>query len=190
MAIDKQTVIDILRSTETQTINFSFTGSTGMKITIQPAHFARVADAIAEDRISVVYRGGGIARGMAKYSSKAEGTDAANTFYIGRNSASSNDFKGLMVHEAVHAIFDLWSSRVPWLDNEAAAYIAQGYFLRNVGYARSRMNQLGQPYLGLMVIDTVLSGDDISYWLGELRNSLNSDQLYHSYIRTDFQGDG
>src|SRR5688500_16894024 len=109
MAIDKQTVIDILRSTETQTINFTFTGSTGMKITIQPAHFTRVADAISEDRISVVYRGGGgVARGMAKYSSKAEGNDAANTFYIGRNTASSNDFKGLMVHEAVHAIFDLW----------------------------------------------------------------------------------
>jgi len=191
MAITKEKVLDIMRGSNTQKISFSFTGSTGIKIQIRPEHFTRVATAISEDRISIVE--GGVSAGMAKYSSRAEGTDAANTLYVPRNSnATSKDFKGLIVHESVHAIFDLYSSRVPWVDNEAAAYVAQGYYLRNAGHPRRLINENGGAYYGLMIIDSIFDGDDeqSQFWLDALRNSLLSDPLYHSYIRSQFIGDG
>ena len=191
MAITKQNIIDIMKGSRAQSINFSFTGSTGMKITIEPAHFTTVANAISEDRIKIVE--GGVSPGMAKYSSKTQGTDAANTLYVPRNSnASSKDFKGLVVHEAVHAIFDLYRSSVPWLDNEAAAYVAQGYYLRNAEQSLKYINENGPAYYGLMIVDAIVDGDDeqIKFWLDALRNSLNSDPLYHGYIRSQFNGDG
>lgn len=191
MAITKENVLEIMRGSNTQKISFSFTGSTGMKIQIRPAHFTSVATAISENRISIVE--GSVTAGMAKYSSRTDGKDAANTLYIPKKSSmGSKDLKALVVHECVHAIFDLYSSRVPWVDNEAAAYIAQGYYLRNSGYPRGLINQDGGAGYGLNIVDSILEGDDdqSQFWLDALRNSLLSDPLYHSYIRSQFIGDG
>jgi hypothetical protein len=185
----KERMIGILRGSDTQRIKFSFTGSTGIAISVDGGSFRRVAQALEENRIHV--QTGGVADGWAKYSARAEGTSAANTFYIGANNTSSRDFDGLIVHEAVHAAFDLTNSTLPWLDNEAAAYIAQGYYLRNSGYSASRMNTLGMPYLGRMIVNEIRSGGDVQgFWMEQLRDSLLSDPQYHSYIRGTFTGDG
>lgn len=185
----REQMIRILRSSDTQRINFSFTGSTGITIAVDGSSFRRVAQALEEDRIHV--QTGGVRDGWAKYSARAEGTSAANTFYIGANNLSSRDFDGLIVHEAVHASFDLTSSQIPWLDNEIAAYIAQGYYLRNSGYSTARMDTLGMPYLGRMIVNEIRSGGDVQgFWMEQLRDSLLSDPQYHSYIRGTFTGDG
>jgi hypothetical protein len=52
------------------------------------------------------------------------------------------------------------------------------------------MNQTGQPYLGRMIINDIIDGNDITFWMDALRNSLLSDPQYHGYIRGTFTGDG
>jgi len=184
----KEKMIRILRDGDAQRVNFSFTGSTGLTIAVDGSHLRAVAQALADDTIKV--QTGGVAEGWAKYSARAEGTSAANTFYIGANNYSSRDFNGLIVHEAVHAWFDLDSRTLPWLDNEAAAYMAQGHYLRNSGFRLSRMNQTGMPYLGRMIINDIIAGNDTAFWMESLRDSLLSDPQYHDYIRGTFTGDG
>lgn len=185
----RERVIGILRSGDTQRIRFSITGSGGAQISVDGSSFRRVAQAIEENRISV--QSGGVADGWAKYSARQEGSSAANTLYVGANNFSSRDFEGLIVHEAVHASFDLTSSTLPWIDNEVAAYIAQGYYLRNSGYSTDRMDHLGLPYLGRMIVNEIRTGGDINgFWMEQLRASLLADPTYHGYIRGTFTGDG
>lgn len=191
MPVTNQQLIDILRGSNTQKISFSFTGTTGMKINIKATHFNRVADALSEGRISISH--GNVPAGTAKYSARTAGTDAANTFYLPKSAnIGSKDMKGLLVHESVHAVFDLYSSNLPWVDNEAAAHIAQGYYLRNVGYPRKWMHQDSGAYHGLMVVDAILDGQPelAQASLDALRDGLRNAPLYAGYINGTFNGDG
>lgn len=185
----RQHLMTVLRSGDAQRIHFSFTGSTGRNISVDGSSFSRVAQAVEGNTIHVV--AGGVASGWAKYSARAEGDSQANTFYIGANQYSSRDFDGLLIHESVHASFDSTHTTIPWLDNETAAYIAQGYYLRNTGYRRARMDHLGMPYYGTMIVDSIVRGEGIDqFWLEAMHGSLVSNPTYHSYIRGTFTGDG
>ncbi|HNU07041.1 MAG TPA: hypothetical protein PKO33_04685 [Pyrinomonadaceae bacterium] len=185
----RERVMLILRSSDAQRISFSITGASGSAITVNGAMLGQVAQAIEDGTITV--QSGGVGDGWAKYSARAEGSDAANTLYVGTNNTGSRDFAGLIVHEAVQAAFDLARTTIPWIDNEVVAYIAQGYYYRNSGFRTSRMDPLGMPYLGRMIVDDIRSGGDAGdFWIGELRASLLADPTYHSYIRGTFTGDG
>ncbi|HEY0426785.1 MAG TPA: hypothetical protein VGC76_03160 [Pyrinomonadaceae bacterium] len=186
----REQLMQVLRSGDAQRIHFTFTGSTGLSISVDGSSFRRVAQAVEENRITV-QPSTTVRPGWAKYSARAENGDEANTFYMGAGDHSSRDFDGLLVHESVHASFDLTHTTIPWLDNETAAYIAQGYYLRNTGFPRSRFDTLGMPYYGLMIIDAIIRGEGIDqFWLEELHSTLLSNETYHSYIRTTFEGDG
>jgi len=190
----KEQMIRVLRSSDTQRIHFSFTGSTGIAISVDGSTFRRVAQAIEEDRVHVVE--GGVAGGWAQYSARDNALrhTAANTFYVGADQHWSRAFDALLVHESVHASFDLTSSSLPWLDNETAAYIAQGYYLRNTGFSSNRLDHVGQtnqPYLGLQIVESIVRDGAVdSFWLDQLHGSLLSSPQYHSYIRGTFTGDG
>ncbi len=185
----RQRIIRILRNSDTQRIRFSITGSTGTQIEVDGSTFRRVANAIEANEISIHM--GGVPPEVAKYSARAEGGSAANTLYIGTNLYSSRDFDGLIVHEAVHASFDLTSTRIEWIDNEAVAYIAQGYYLRNSGFPMNRMNTMGMPYFGRMIVNAIRNGEDPNgFWMDALVAQLRSDPLYAGYINSCFQGDG
>jgi hypothetical protein len=186
----KQQMIDILRDNQTRRIRFSFTGSTGATISIGPAAFDRVATALGNDDIKVVE--GRFTTDIAMYSARADtakNTDA-NTFYLGRNPRFSRTFNALIVHESVHAWFDLTKVTIPWLDNEAAAYIAQGFYLRNGGYPRYRLELGSETSVAYLMVNEIVSGGDAQYFLDALRDSLNADPQYHDYIRGTFTGDG
>ena len=181
-------VMRILRNSDTARISFSFRGSEGT-VTVNAGTFRRVAEAIENNEITVQM--GGVPENVAKYSARAEGSSAANTLYIGRNLYSSRDFDALIVHEAVHASFDLTSTRIQWIDNEVAAYIAQGYYLRNSGYSTERMDSMGMPYFGRMIVNAIRGGESAEgFWMDALTNALQSDPLYAPYINSCFQGDG
>jgi hypothetical protein len=186
----REQLMGVLRSRDAQRIRFSFSGSTGISIAVDGSTFRRVAQAVEENQISV-QSSATVPRGWAKYSARAENGDAANTFYIGAGDHSSRDFDGLLIHESVHASFDLTRTTIPWLDNETTAYIAQGYYLRNTGYPRSRMDTLGMPYYGVMIVDSIIRDGSVDqFWLDALHGSLESSPTYHNYIRTTFEGDG
>ena len=179
----KEQMIQVLNDSQTRRISFSLSGSTGISISVDSSSFRRVSDAISNDTIHVSE--GGIASGWAQYNSRN------NTFSVSTGQEFSRAFNALLVHESVHASFDLTRSSLPWLDNEVAAYIAQGYYLRNSGFPRARLDELGQPYVGVLIVDSIIrTGSPDSTLIQELQGSLLSSTQYHSYIRTNFTGNG
>lgn len=188
----KEQMISILRSGEAHRISFSFSGSTGATVSVNARSFARVADALADGSVRVVE--GRFPNDIAMYSSAADTPNGfeANTFYLGNNPRYSRFFNALICHESVHASFDLTRSTLPWIDNEAAAYIAQAYYARNSGLPRTSYEYGSHSILAYSIVEGMRANNtsDISFFLGELRNSLNADPMYHSYIAGQFSGDG
>jgi hypothetical protein len=183
----KEQMVAILRSEETARIRFAY-ASGQVSVNITAAIFRRVATALANDRLHVVE--GRHDTNMITYSAWADGDDAANTFYLGRNQRWSRDFNALVVHESVHAYFDLTRTEIPWADNEAVAYIAQGFYLRNSGFPESRM-EIGNHYrVGYLIAGTLAQGFDASTMIADLRSNLLADPNYSHYITATFHGDG
>ena len=186
----KEQMIGILGSNETRRIHFSFRGTGGSQISIDQANFRRVASALSGGQISIVENR--FSTDIAMYSARADASTnvAANTFYLGRNPRWSRTFNALIVHESVHASLDLDRTTIPWIDNEAAAYIAQGYYLRNSGFPRYRLELGSETSIGYLMVNEIIAGGDADYFLNALRDSLNASPQYHSYIRGTFTGDG
>ncbi|HMJ08478.1 MAG TPA: hypothetical protein VK468_05700 [Pyrinomonadaceae bacterium] len=183
----KEQMIEILRSSETSRIRFTYRHSSVTAV-INSDVFRRVASGLASGHFHVVP--GRHAENKITYSAWGDGDDAANTFYLGNNPRYSRDFNALVVHEAVHAYFDLARVTIPWADNESVAYIAQGYYLRNSGYPESRI-EFGEPYrTGYFIANTLANGVDASTMIDDLRANLLGDSRYGHYITATFHGDG
>ncbi len=191
----KEQMVSILRSEETARISFSFTGSAvgmslGRPISLNGATFRRVATGLSNNTLHVVE--GHFDENRMVYAAWDDDTNGyeANTFYLGNTPRYSRDFNGLVVHESVHAYFDLARTSIQWVDNEAAAYIAQAYYLRNSGYSQSRM-PLGSPIrIASMAIGDMRAGGDASTLIDAIRDSLRNNPDYESYIGGSFTGDG
>ena len=188
----KEQMIGVLRSSETSRIRFNFRGNSGTTISVDQSSFLRVADALQNNQISVVE--GRFNTDIAMYSSRADAgsNTAANTFYLGRNPRYSRLFNALVVHESVHASFDLTSSTLPWLDNESAAYIAQAYYAKNSGLPRTAFEFGSESIIAYSIVEGMRTNNtsDVDFFLGALRDSLNASPQYHSYIGGTFTGDG
>jgi hypothetical protein len=183
----KEQMIAILRDRDTARISFNYQ-SVGASASINAESFTRVADGLSSGHFSVVE--GRHSQNMITYSAWADGNDAANTFYLGNNLRWSRDFNALVVHEAVHAFFDLTRTTIPWLENEAVAYIAQGYYLRNSGYPQARLEEDAPHELGYRVAREYAARRSGSEWITLLRDLLNTDSRYSSYIHGSFTGNG
>ncbi len=192
----KEHRLGILRNGDTARIRFSFNGaavtamSLGTPISIDGSTFRRVATALANNTLHVVENHFSENKMVyAAWDDDANGYEA-NTFYLGNTPRYSRDFNGLVVHESVHAFFDLTRFSVQWVDNEAAAYIAQAYYLRNSGYAQSRI-PIGSPLrVASLFVGDMTAGGDASSLLDSIRDSLRSNPDYESYIGGSFTGDG
>ena len=183
----REQMISILRDRDTARVRFTYRGG-GRSDVINADSFQRVANDLASGHLNVVE--GRHSTNMITYSAWAEGANSGNTFYLGNNLRWSRDFNALVVHESVHAFFDVTRTSIPWLDNEAAAYIAQGYYLRNSGYPQSRLEE-DEPYeIGYRVARELAAGRSGSDWMFILRDKLNTDSRYSSYIHGSFSGDG
>ncbi len=114
----REQMLSVLRNRETQRINFNFTGTTSINISVDGSSFRRVARAIEGNTIHI--ETSGVAAGWAKYSSRddARHNTRANTFYIGAGETWSRTFDALLVHESVHASFDLTHSVLPWIETK------------------------------------------------------------------------
>jgi nucleoid-associated protein YgaU len=75
---------------------------------------------------------------------------------------------------------------MPWLDNEAIAYIAQGFYILSAGRDDGLSEQAFYGYKVAQKYQT----DEESAWVSALRNSLLTDPLYKKYIKKNFVGDG
>lgn len=183
----KEQMIAILRDRDTARIRFTYR-SGGHTATINQSVFTRVADELRDGHLNVVE--GRHSGNRITYSSWREGSNAANTFYLGENPRWSRDFNGLVVHESIHAYFDVTRTEMPWLHNETIAYIAQGYYLRNSGYPHSRMEE-DEPYeVGWQAAMELARGRSGSDWIQSLQDLLRNDSRYSSYITQSYTGDG
>ncbi|MER3430492.1 MAG: hypothetical protein C4325_07770 [Blastocatellia bacterium] len=182
-------MIGILRNSDTARIRFRYR-SGSLDLSVNADVFRRVAALLESGYLNVVENRFPDNRMTYSAWSDSSTNDAANTFYLGRHNRSSRDFDALVVHESVHAYMDIARISIPWVDNEAIAYIAQGFYLKNSGYPSSRM-EYGEPYrVGYLIAETISSGIDASDMIGDLRSNLLSDQRYTHYIRSTFRGDG
>lgn len=142
---DKEKVVEILRD-KTHGIKFGFVAPSGLRVSVNYSTFARVAEAVENDRILVVVR-------PPNMPEDADGTYSPLNFttvthlwgdlYV--TSSHSGEFRlrdvdslsgqGNVVHEAVHASIDLTRNpNLMALENEAAAFIAQSMFYRNFNF--------------------------------------------------------
>lgn len=193
----KEQMIAILRSSETARISFSYSAGgiggmdTGRTHKIDGNAFLTVASKISEGYLKIVedeFPG----EDRMVYAASDDPVEAyeANTFYLGGTSRQSRQFGALVVHEAVHAHFDLEHVRIPWVDNEAAAYIAQAYYLRNSGYSAARIPKGSPVALGLQAIGKMRSKVDASTLIEDIRDSLRGNPNYHTQMGDNFFGDG
>jgi hypothetical protein len=193
----KDNVLKILKSNETRRINFSFTGDDGTTdVSVNYVAFQKVVAAIGDGSIT-----------FGDASTLPSGSDGgyfggSNTFTINESMHYSRLFNALVIHESVHAYFDLLSLRLLGIDSEAAGYIAQGYYLKNAGYTRAIPDRLVS--LGRECVNTsaaVPSHVNVNK-LTELRSELENSPLYSGILfinpaagfdpsnRAYFQGNG
>ena len=186
----KDTFVNVLKNAYTGRIDFNYVATTGTVFSLRGAHFTQIANRISNGTLDV-QTDATLPAGVAKYTALSGGDATANTFYVCSAPPLGRLFEGLIVHEAVHAVFDMYQTTVEWIDNEAIAYIAQGFYLKLVGFDENNLSSVSQPYFGLQLANSISAHGVLDdFWLQALRESLSSDPLYHDYIRTTFRGDG
>lgn len=185
----KERVFGILMNANTLKINFWFNGINGNKVIVLSPFFIAVAEKIRTGQISIVE--GTADPDEAIYTARNDGNLRANTFYFGQSDYSSKSFEALVVHESVHAAYDIMRTTIPWIDNEVAAYIAQGFYANNAGVPDKKVNAGDYIYLGKMISNDILANKPIDdFWMDSLRDKLRNDPIYAGYINTNFVGNG
>ena len=183
-------IVHVLESSDTQRISFTFVGKSGLKIPIDGGRFSRVARAIRGGTIKVIYP---VPTGpySAFYDAKS------NTFSIAEGlPISSRMFNALIVHESLHAAFDLNKSVLTHFESEAMAYVAQGFYLKNSGYSgkiAAATNEDGPAYIGFQVAQNmnpqqrIVNFDDA--WVQELHTDLAARRGYANKLDREIRGD-
>jgi hypothetical protein len=171
----KEHILQVLKSNETRRINFSFTGDDN-STTVQ-------IDYTAFQKVITAIEGGKITFGDA--ATLPAGTDGgysgnSDSFTIRPVMTWSRLFNALIVHESVHAYFDIISMRLLGIDSEAAGYIAQGYYLHNSGFTRDIPDDLVS--VGRRCINTRATGHINTNTLTELRSNIENDSRYTSIL--------
>lgn len=189
MAI-RDEVLDALTSDATRRINFAFTSISGRTISVDSTTFQRVVDAILADRIAVSEETRAGTGGT--YDSLLEGETAGRSGSLtARPTRNRRRERGYIVHEAVHASFDLtYTSTLPELENEAASFIAQFLFYRHAGLTRDGAFNVNRPAGNIYQViwnatSTVVGGGTVpESHMTPLRNHLERHPYYRGTFRT------
>jgi hypothetical protein len=132
-------VVQVLRGGEAGKINFTIGA-----VKITGGDFGKVADEIELGCVKVHHdqRGEFVPAGSARYISNGKtstvpGSKAylpGDSMILGFGSLRTLDDKSLIVHEAVHAINDLFMVTMRGIDDEVAGYVAQALYYRRAGF--------------------------------------------------------
>lgn len=114
----EQTVANILGSSEIQKVKtFTFFGKTFTSGT-----FLNIKNLLESGYIKAAFD--------EKKSGMAEYDYATNTLYLGFKTTTELTKKALVVHEAVHAVYDMVKMKMSVADSESIAYIVQCQYAR------------------------------------------------------------
>jgi hypothetical protein len=125
--MSRQRVVNILRGPEASRIRFTFPTDSGT-ITIAQYVFLRVARAIEGRKVGVTVRND-YAPGIGSY---RQPNNLWVPPVIGRLD------EGAVLHECIHAYFDLAKTEITALDEEAAGFVVDALYFRMTGLPRSR----------------------------------------------------
>lgn len=180
-----QQMIRVLQNQHTRTISFSFIGSTGQTITVNQESFRRIIRALQHDQFQISTN---ISPGMAAYNKDSTVPGKHGTFRVNPNGGAPESFDSLVVHESVHASFDLTSSVLPFVDNEVAAHLAQAKYYIEIN--RTFFPEYRPLQSAIMILGNLPAGTIPSASLNGLRNDIRAIGVYQSYINTTFNGNG
>lgn len=186
----KDDFIAILNHHFCREIHFVFNATSNQRIEVNRTTFQRIIDQLQNNHISVTAVERNQPAGFGAMCDAAY-NQFSNSFKVS-NIATVADpgFQGLVVHESVHASFDVTRSVIPQVDNEAAAHLAQAIFLRKLGYRAFHANF--QPLRVAMEISdsAIRSGHIPLALIDRLRDTLRSTFIYQNYINNTFEGNG
>ncbi len=184
----EQDMINILQNQKTRQISFSFTSSVGGTVTVNYSTFQRIIQGLQNNRFEVTDQGA--PPGGAAYNPNSSIAGRSGRFKLNPTGGVQAAFESLVVHESVHASFDLTRSTLPWVDNEAAAHIAQGYYyyLSNVSpnIITFEPVRIARQLAEYIADSGFMHGQNLQ----ELRNSLLAAQPYQRYIHGTSTGNG
>src|SRR5215510_2589173 len=138
--MSREAIINFLRRGASQHVSFTFVTANGARVTVNETTFQRVASAIETGRISLVETTSFASGVGAEYCAQAQTSRgiAANTLRVPPQIGRIE--QGSLLHESVHASFDLTlSGGVNAADEEAAAYITEYVYYRRTGLAPRRI---------------------------------------------------
>jgi hypothetical protein len=183
-----QQMIGILQSRVTQNISFSFIGTTGQVITVDQNTFRRVVRAFQHGHFEIA---SDVPPGKAAYNKDSSIAGKHGKFRINPAGGDFRELESLIVHESVHASFDLTFSVLPFVDNEVAAHLAQAKYYQLAYPSISYFSFNYQPLMSAyMIMSNLPTGPIPSANLEGLRNELRGFRAYQSYINTTFNGNG
>lgn len=127
----REQVIAILSSTNCGQIRLRFNSITGTPVHIGPESFRRVADAIRSNRIRLTD-----AEITDNRYAEAQYNHESNIMQVPASLQRRGTAFAVtsVVHEAVHASFDLTRSVIPVVDNELAAFMAESIFVVHANF--------------------------------------------------------
>lgn len=185
MTLDRNAldVVRVLRGPDTHRIRFRFIGLTG-PITVDRSSFERVATAIENNLVRVAEgNDSNLDHGIA---GAYDGRHAVNIFLVRRTGHYSRLWQSTVVHEAVHASFDLTHSRVSDADNEAAAFLASAMYLvmNGLPIRRYRHDAQWESYVRSTAMTALRTGRVDNDAMVYLRETLISANYNHGDLGT------
>ncbi|QYO67315.1 hypothetical protein [Leptolyngbya sp. 7M] len=183
-------VLEILRSAEAMGFGFTFLSIYQTPISVNSTTFSRVITAIEANRIQVASEP--LARGRGgEYDPDPENGGALNLRPI-RNRRYN---KSAVVHEAVHASFDLTlgptRTAIACVDDEVAAYLANTLYLRGTHYP---LDRLGTRTVGTRLLYESLwaaaasierNGSATETQIARIRRRLTEHPLYRNLLLSE-----
>ncbi len=150
-----RTNVKVILSEPAADIQFRFAGAA-----LFAGEIRRVRDLISQRRIAVQYDSS--LTGIAKYVHPDHAVDG-NTLKAGFSTAASVWHRALIVHEAVHAVFDVRGTKTVLREAEAAAYVAQAIHL-------IRHRQLPHfAHLPTLDMDIFTAAEQVATWVIGIR---------------------
>jgi hypothetical protein len=170
-----EAIIQVLRDHHALRIRFSFEMVTGGTMTVNNSTFARVAHAIEQGTIIVVVDPRRTPDDAEYDDQPLAGTTGSGVFKVSPRGHGSRIWKGVVVHESVHASLDLVRSSFSWVDNEAAAFMASAMYWVSCGLPATRFHGEYEEFVRTAALHALGTGVVDQAALRTLRSAMRAD---------------
>ncbi len=171
-------ILTILNSREARQINFNFQSITSSRVEVGGVSFQRVARAI---RNGIIVPTDNLAElddsaDLAEYHSY-------NNHLVAQSPRHNFENEAVIIHESVHASFDITRSVLPKIDDELAGFFAEAFYLR-LKNAPISFYTHSATIAAKSAVETILGGGSPTVeQISNIRSAILSDTFYRSDVR-------